>query len=163
MKYLESNCTLADKDICGEKNGKAICDGSNNDFSGKFEDYKTVVILAGINNLASGDTADTTKQELTQIYNFFDKKDIDVIALSVMPLCTDKFAKNTDSLQDKIKAINAWIKTKPNNIAGFVDTYTPLLAGSTGDKKYFNSDCIHLNPEGKQLASSLLSQQIDIS
>ncbi len=163
LKYLESNCTLADKDICGEKNGKPICDGSNKDFSGKFEDYKTVVVLAGINNLASGDTADITKQELTQIYNFFDKKEIDVLALTVMPLCTDKFANNTDSLQDKIKAINIWIKTKPNKIVGAVDAYSAFLAGNTGDKKYYTSDCIHLNPDGKQLASSLLSQQVDVS
>lgn len=163
LKYLESNCSLTDAEICGEKNGKAICDGSNSEFSGKFEDYETVVVLAGINNIASGDAADTTKKELQQIYDFFGKKSIDVLALTVMPICTSSFASNTNSQQDKLKAINAWIKTKPTSVVSVVDTYDYFLSGNIGNKKYYASDCIHLNAEGKQLASSLLAQQVDVS
>lgn len=118
-------------------------------------DHEYVVVLAGVNDLASGRSMDRIKANLEQMYLEIRANDAKVIAVTLTPWAGSRAGK---TLTGKTDELNTWIKRHrlPDRV---VDT------SSLGDfsgrlfDRYGAADGLHLNPEGSAKLAELVWKQ----
>lgn len=162
LKYLQSNCTLENKDICGinPNTGNPICLGSNKNFT-KFSDYDTAVILFGVNDLASGYSSTVVINRYNDIINFLRSNGINnIVVLTTLPTLNTSTNKPywQSNIGSRLNETNAALKTIQNITV--LDSFTLFYNGSTGNPKYYG-DSVHPNATGQQILSQLLNNNLN--
>ena len=106
----------------------------------KDKGYDEIIILGGINDIASGIKMENIQKNLEYIYSDAKKKNLRVIALTLTP--------NKPHI-DKINQLNNWIKQQSNIIA--VDIYFLLADNDKLKDEYDAGDGLHPNIAGKKV------------
>jgi len=114
-----------------------------------------VVILAGVNDLASGRSLETIKANLQGLYDRAKSMGLRVVALTVTPwMCHARGEKN----RARTDALNDWILSNPTPDV-IVDT--SVLGDHTGClfDIYDSGDGLHMTPEGAQDMGALVIEE----
>ncbi|MFH1246774.1 MAG: GDSL-type esterase/lipase family protein [Candidatus Micrarchaeota archaeon] len=91
--------------------------------------YRDVIILAGVNDIASSRSVNTIKNNLAEMYNRAKNAGMHVIAVTITPW--QDHSSWTPKFQAKTEEVNRWILSKPENVDVTVDAYSVLNAFST--------------------------------
>ena len=122
---------------------------------------KTVVILAGINDIAGNTGASSLEMILNNIISMAElakANDIKVILCSVLPANNFYWSPGTKPAE-KVIALNQMIQSyaKANTIP-FVDYHTPMKDAENGLKKEYGPDGVHPNLEGYKVMARILNK-----
>jgi acyl-CoA thioesterase-1 len=112
-----------------------------------------VVIIAGVNDIYQGRTADAVQRELEAIYAAAHAAQIQVVAGSIIP-----FDTATPDQNARMHAVNDWIREYAGRHQGvtFCDTRAAVSAPGQADRLVSSPDGLHPSPEGyKRLAAAL--------
>jgi lysophospholipase L1-like esterase len=117
--------------------------------------YDYVVVLAGVNDLASGRSLDSIQRNLEQMYLEIRANGAQVIAVTLTPWSGHRIGK---TLVAKTDELNTWIKRhklpdKVVNTSSLGDFSGRLLS------HYGAADGLHLNPEGSAQLAELVWKQ----
>lgn len=121
-------------------------------------DPTDLVVLAGVNDIASGRSLDATIQELEDIYLLAQIRGIRVTAVLLTPWAGHVLGKKS-SMQDKTAELNDWIRfmSSANRV---VDTQS--LGDSAGRLRpeYDRGDGLHMSPEGQRALAALVYRKL---
>ena len=122
---------------------------------------KTVVILAGINDIAGNTGPSSLEMILNNIISMAElakANDIKVILCSVLPANNFYWSPGTKPAE-KVIALNQMIQSyaKANTIP-FVDYHTPMKDAENGLKKEYGPDGVHPNLEGYKVMARILNK-----
>lgn len=120
--------------------------------------YRDVIVFAGVNDLASQRSAKTIKNNLAKMYGNASAKNIRVIALTITPWKGTRHW--TPERQLRTEEVNRWILSKPENVDIVVDAYSLMDNGNAELKpEYDPGDHLHFNKAGhKALGNAIYSQ-----
>ena len=118
----------------------------------KFTD---VVVLAGVNDIASGRSLETITHNLSSIYSFIKQSGCRVIAVQLTPWYSYKYRQ--DWLQ-KTDAVNDWIASSPLPDA-VVKTYNMGDFQGSLLEHLTSGDGLHLNATGTGFLATLVIEQ----
>lgn len=121
---------------------------------------KTVVILAGINDIAGNTGPSSLEMIVNNIISMAElakANNIRVILCSVLPANNFYWNPGTKPAE-KVIALNQMIQSyaKANTIP-FVDYHTPMKDAENGLKKEYGPDGVHPNLEGYKMMASILN------
>jgi lysophospholipase L1-like esterase len=117
-----------------------------------------VVIIAGVNDVYQGRTAESVERELEAMYTAARAAKIAVVAGSIIPYNTATPAQNAT-----MHAINAWIREYAASHADalfFCDTRAAVAAPGQPDRLVSSPDHLHPSPEGYKLMAAALDPAI---
>lgn len=109
-----------------------------------------LIVEGGINDIAFGVAADTTKANLSAIYRVAHEAGIKVVAMTVLPAVGSSPCCWPASSQQHVDDLNAWIRTAPN-VDVLVDGYTLMGDPQHPDRlnpAYDSGDGVHPNSAG---------------
>ena len=113
-----------------------------------------VVIIAGVNDVYQGRSAESVERELEAMYDAARAATIAVVAGSIIP-----FNVATAEQTTRMHAINDWVRRYAASHAGhvvFCDTRAAVAAPGQPDRLVSSPDDLHPSPEGyKRMASAL--------
>jgi lysophospholipase L1-like esterase len=113
-----------------------------------------VVIIAGVNDVYQGRSAESVERELGAMYDAARAAKIAVVAGSIIPFNVATADQNT-----RMHAINDWVRRYAASHAGhvvFCDTRAAVAAPGQPDRLVSSPDDLHPSPEGyKRMASAL--------
>ena len=113
-----------------------------------------VVIIAGVNDVYQGRSAESAERELEAMYDAARAARIAVVAGSIIP-----FNVATADQNARMRAINDWIRNYAASHAGqvvFCDTRAAVAAPGQPDRLVSSPDDLHPSPAGyKRMASAL--------
>jgi lysophospholipase L1-like esterase len=113
-----------------------------------------VVIIAGVNDVYQGRSAESAERELEAMYDLARAAKIAVVAGSIIP-----FNVATADQNGRMHAINDWIRRYAESHAGnvvFCDTRAAVAAPGRSDRLVSSPDDLHPSPAGyKQMALAL--------
>lgn len=113
-----------------------------------------VVIIAGVNDVYQGRSAESVERELAAMYDAARAARIAVVAGSIIPFNVASADQNA-----RMHAINDWIRRYAASHAGdvvFCDTRGAVAAPGQPDRLVSSPDDLHPSPEGyKRMASAL--------
>lgn len=117
--------------------------------------YGEIIILAGVNDM--GRSLDEIKNNLANMYRQAKQKGLKVIAVTVLPW--RGYSSWSEAKQTKTEDLNAWIKSKPENVDIVVDAYSSLNdPNNNGHLKPGYGGPLHPNSEGqKAVADAIIS------
>ncbi|MFC1723602.1 SGNH/GDSL hydrolase family protein, partial [Nanoarchaeota archaeon] len=88
------------------------------------QNYNTVMILAGVNDINAGRGAQYAINGLTQMYTKAKAKNMRVIALTIMPW---RYGGWTQAKMDQTKQVNTWIKSQQGTLVDqVIDIYAAM-------------------------------------
>ena len=128
--------------------------------------YNEVIILGGVNDIASGRDLETVQNNLKEMYSAAKKKGMRVIAVTITPWGTfqdrpgnkKRFPKD---VQEKTLKLNQWIldQKKKGIVHEVVDLYPKMKAeDGRSMKKEFRGDGLHPSPAGQREIGRIVSQ-----
>jgi len=113
-----------------------------------------VVIIAGVNDVYQGRSAESVERELEAMYDAARAATIAVVAGSIIPFNVASADQNA-----RMHAINDWIRRYAASHTGhvvFCDTRAAVAAPGQPDRLVSSPDDLHPSPEGyKRMASAL--------
>ena len=113
-----------------------------------------VVIIAGVNDVYQGRSAESVERELEAMYAAAQAAKIVVVAGSIIP-----FNVATPDQNARMRAVNDWIRGYAASHAGgvvFCDTRAAVAAPGQPDRLLSSPDDLHPSPDGyKRMAASL--------
>ena len=114
-----------------------------------------VVILAGVNDLASGRKLDQIEANLTNLYTRARQANLRVVALTVTPWAGHSSGSRN---LDRTEALNAWILSSP---LPDVVVDTSVLGDHLGRllPLYDSGDGLHMTPEGAEDFAALVVEE----
>jgi acyl-CoA thioesterase-1 len=119
---------------------------------------EAVVILAGVNDVYQGLSADAIERELEAIYDAARQAAIAAVAGSIIPYNTATPAQN-----EAMHAVNRWIRDYAAAHADavvFCDTRAAVAAPGAPDRLVSTPDDLHPSPEGYKLMAAALDPAI---
>jgi lysophospholipase L1-like esterase len=117
-----------------------------------------VVIIAGVNDVYQGRTAESVERELEAMYAAARAANIAVVAGSIIPYDTATAAANAT-----MRAINEWIRDHAAHHVDamvFCDTRAAVAAPGQPDRLVSSPDHLHPSPEGYKLMGAALDPAI---
>jgi lysophospholipase L1-like esterase len=112
-----------------------------------------VIIIAGVNDVYQGRTADHVTGQLRTMYDRAAHAGIRVVAGSIVPYNTATADQN-----DRMRRINAWIREQERSdpAIAFVDTRAAVAAAGNPDRLADSPDELHPSPRGyRQMADAI--------
>jgi lysophospholipase L1-like esterase len=115
------------------------------------------VIIAGVNDIYQGRSAETVERELQAMYDAARTAGIAVVAGSIIPYNTATPDQNA-----RMHAVNAWIREYASTHPGiaFCDTRLAVAAPGRADILASSPDGLHPSPEGYRLMATALEPVI---
>jgi lysophospholipase L1-like esterase len=115
-----------------------------------------VVVLAGVNDIYQGRTAESVERELEAMYEAARAAHIPVVAATIIPYNTATADQN-----ERMRAVNAWVKDYAERHAlAFCDTRAALTAAGAPDRLASSPDDLHPSPEGYRLMALAIEPAI---
>jgi acyl-CoA thioesterase I len=124
-------------------------------------DPAVVVIIAGVNDVYQGRTAESVERELEAMYAAAREAKLTVVAGSIIPYDTATDAANTT-----MRAINDWIRghaARNLDTMVFCDTRAAVAAPGEPDRLVSSPDHLHPSPEGYKLMAAALDPAIRVA
>ena len=150
--------------ICGRVAGQVICSGHTGQGTAYILQHLNsvldqspthVVVLAGVNDLASGRSVETVKSNLSWIYEMIIAAGAIPVAVQLTPWATHTKGR---TLIAETLSVNAWIQSRSG--IRWVNT-SSLGDGETRLKSEYNAgDGLHLTSAGKQLLAELIEKKV---
>ena len=113
-----------------------------------------VVVIAGVNDVYQGRSADAVQRDLAAIYAAARAAKIPIVAGSIIPYNTATAAQN-----QTMRAVNGWIREQADAHAEsmvFCDTRAAVAEPGAPDRLVSSPDDLHPSPEGyKRMAAAL--------
>jgi acyl-CoA thioesterase I len=112
-----------------------------------------VVIIAGVNDVYQGRSAESTERELEAMYDAARAQKIPIVAGSIIP-----YDSATPDENARMHAINAWIRGYAAKHADtvFCDTRAAVAAAGAPDRLISSPDGLHPSPDGyRRMADAL--------
>ena len=117
-----------------------------------------VVIIAGVNDVYQGRSADAVQRDLAAIYAAARAAKIPIVAGSIIPYNTATAAQN-----QAMRAVNGWIREQAGAHAEsmvFCDTRAAVAEPGAPDRLVSSPDDLHPSPEGYKLMAAALDPAI---
>jgi lysophospholipase L1-like esterase len=117
-----------------------------------------VVILAGVNDVYQGRSAESVEGELEAMYDLARAARISVVAGSIIPYNTATPEQNA-----RMRAVNRWIRDYADRHDGsvtFCDTRTAVAEPGQPDRLVSSPDDLHPSPDGYRLMADALEPAI---
>lgn len=117
-----------------------------------------VVIIAGVNDVYQGRSADAVQRDLAAIYAAARAAKIPIVAGSIIPYNTATAAQN-----QTMRAVNGWIREQADAHAEsmvFCDTRAAVAEPGAPDRLVSSPDDLHPSPEGYKLMAAALDPAI---
>ena len=115
-----------------------------------------VVVLAGVNDIYQGRTAESVERELEAMYDAARAAHIPVVAATIIPYNTATADQN-----ERMRAVNAWVKDYAEHHAlAFCDTRGAVTAAGAPDRLVSSPDNLHPSPEGYRLMALAIEPAI---
>ena len=120
-----------------------------------FSNPEIVVVLAGVNDLASGRGPELVKTNLNEMYEAIREQGAVPVAVQLTPW---RGHVSGSKYQAETMSVNGWIQTT----AGVRDVRTDSLGDVNGTliSKYNNGDGLHLSADGQRALADLVSKRI---
>lgn len=119
--------------------------------------YDLLIIMGGVNDVASGVSSSVTETNLDWIYTQAKSAGLKVVAISILPWGC--FSSSSPAKMAITKDINAWIKTNAN-VDYFIDAYEEFNRGDDCLKEIYNLDKIHVNGVGHEKLAEMIFSQV---
>ena len=119
---------------------------------------EVVVIIAGVNDVYQGRTAESVTRELEALYAAARGAKIAVVAGTIIPYNTATAGQNAT-----MRAINDWIReyaARHADAVAFCDTRAAVAAPGQPDRLVSSPDNLHPSPEGYKLMAAALDPAI---
>jgi lysophospholipase L1-like esterase len=119
---------------------------------------EVVVIIAGVNDVYQGRTAESVERELDAMYAAARAAKIAVVAGSIIPYNTATAEQNA-----QMHAVNDWIRayaTRHADAVVFCDTRAAVAAPGQPDRLVSSPDNLHPSPQGYKLMAAALDPAI---
>jgi len=117
-----------------------------------------VVILAGVNDVYQGRSAESVEGELEAMYDLARAAKISVVAGSIIPYNTATPEQNT-----RMRAVNGWIRdyaARHDGMVTFCDTRAAVAEPGQPDRLVSSPDDLHPSPDGYRLMADALEPAI---
>jgi lysophospholipase L1-like esterase len=117
-----------------------------------------VIVIAGVNDIYQGRTAESVEVELEAIYNNACTARIVVVAGTIIP-----FNSATADQNNRMHAVNEWIHSYAARHQGdvvFCDTRRAVSAPGQPDRLVSSPDDLHPSPEGYRLMANALDTAV---
>ena len=117
-----------------------------------------VVIIAGVNDVYQGRSADAVQRDLAAIYAAARAAKIPIVAGSIIPYNTATATQN-----QAMRAVNGWIREQADAHAEsmvFCDTRAAVAEPGAPDRLVSSPDDLHPSPEGYKLMAAALDPAI---
>jgi lysophospholipase L1-like esterase len=121
---------------------------------------EVVVIIAGVNDVYQGLSAEGIIRELETMYDAALTAGIAVVAGSILP-----YNSATPPQNERMRAVNDWIRAYAARHAGvvFCDTRAAVAAPEHPDRLVSSADGLHPSPEGYRLLAEALEPAIKVA
>jgi lysophospholipase L1-like esterase len=120
-----------------------------------------VVIIAGVNDVYQGRSADSVQRELEAMYTAARAAKIAVVAGAIIPFNVASADQNT-----RMHAINDWIRAyadAPDASMVFCDTRAAVAAPGQPDRLVSSPDDLHPSPSGYKLMAAALEPAVKLA
>jgi lysophospholipase L1-like esterase len=117
-----------------------------------------VVVIAGVNDIYQGRTAESVERELEAMYDAARAAKIPVVAGTIVPYDTATPDQNA-----RMHAVNEWIRAYAGRHAAdtvFCDTRRAVASPTDADRLLSSPDHLHPSPEGYKLMADALDPAI---
>lgn len=121
-----------------------------------------IIIMAGVNDIASGRSVKHTKEYLEKLYSKSKESGAKVMAIEILPWHKNKLSKDRE---ERTHAVNKWIREQEGGLVDEVVLAAPMVGGDP--KKYHmnkeytdDSTGTHPNDRGKEVLSKMVSDKI---
>jgi lysophospholipase L1-like esterase len=115
-----------------------------------------VVVLAGVNDIHQGRSAESVERELEAMYEAARAAHIPAVAATIIPYNTATADQN-----ERMRAVNAWIREYAERHAlAFCDTRAAVAAAGAPDRLASSPDDLHPSPEGYRLMALAIEPAI---
>ncbi len=116
-----------------------------------------VIVLAGVNDLYQGHSADWVADYLKKIYELAERNGIKVIACTVLP-----YDRSSDEIRRRMKKVNDWIRSYSlEHHLGFCDTYHAVEDPENPGRLVSTSDGLHPDIEGYQKMGNAVTDVLE--
>lgn len=116
--------------------------------------YDLIIVLGGVNDVASGRSVTFTQDNLGYIYSQAKAKGMKVAAIPILPWGC--FYTSDGNKVNQTKAINAWIEAN-NDVDYFIDVYDLFSDGNDCLKEEYSLDNIHVNRTGHDKLAEIIN------
>jgi acyl-CoA thioesterase I len=118
-----------------------------------------VVILAGVNDIYQGRSAESVQHELATMYDAAARARIPIVAATIIPYNTA-----TPGANARMHAVNAWIReqaARSNGAIVFCDTRAAVAAPDSPDRLASSPDDLHPSADGYRLMAAALEAPLN--
>lgn len=122
------------------------------------KEYTALMIMGGVNDLASNRGAQYVKDNLDWIYSQAQSNGMKVIAISILPWGCSSYS--SPEKMAMTKEINAWIKTN-SKVDYFIDAYEEFNQGNDCLRDIYggNNDTVHPNAAGHKKLAEMINNK----
>ncbi len=116
--------------------------------------YDLLIVLGGVNDVASGRSVSFTQENLGYIYSQAKAKGMKVAAIPILPWGC--YYTSDGNKVAQTKEINAWIEAN-NDVDYFIDVYALFSDGNDCLKEEYSLDTIHVNRAGHDKLAEIIN------